>query len=71
MSLDYIIFRLQNGQKGEFKGELIDGKFYWYPNENVRYVIWQNEKKQWYEKGEFKREGNWTQFFEMTLDQVK
>ncbi|WP_347924739.1 hypothetical protein [Pontimicrobium sp. SW4] len=62
---------LQNGQKGEFKGELIDGKFYWYPNENMRYIIWINENGQWYETGEFNREGKWYQVFEMTLDYVK
>lgn len=59
---------LQNGQNAEFKAELIDNKFYWYPNEKVRYIIWMNENGQWYEKGEFKREENWNQFFEMTLD---
>jgi len=59
---------LQNGQNAEFKAELIDKKLYWYPNENVRYIIWLNEKGQWYEKGEYKREDKWFQFFEMTLD---
>ena len=59
---------LPSGKNAEFKAELIDNKLHWYPSENVRYVIWQNDNKQWYEKGEFKREGNWTQFFEMTLD---
>jgi hypothetical protein len=58
---------LQNGQNGEFKAELIDNKLFWYPNENVRYTIWLNDNGQWYEKGEFKREENWNQFFEMTL----
>ena len=59
---------LQNGQNAEFKAELIDKKLYWYPNENVRYIIWLNKKGQWYEKGEYKREDKWFQFFEMTLD---
>jgi hypothetical protein len=59
---------LQNGQNAEFKAELIDKKLYWYPNKNVRYIIWLNEKGQWYEKGEYKREDKWFQFFEMTLD---
>ena len=62
---------VQNGQKGEFKGELVDGKFYWYLNENMRYIIWINENEQWYETGEFNREGKWYQFFEMTLDRIK
>ena len=62
---------LQNGRKGEFKGELNDNKFYWYPNENMRYIIWINENGQWYETGEFNRDGKWLQFFEMTLDRVK
>lgn len=59
---------LQNGQNAEFKAEMIDNKLFWYPNENVRYIIWLNEKGQWYEKGEYKREDTWNQFFEMTLD---
>ena len=62
---------LQNGRKGEFKGELIGNKFYWYPNENMRYIIWINENGQWYETGEFNREGKWFQIFEMTLDRIK
>ena len=62
---------LQNGQNAEFKGELIDNKFYWYPNEKVRYIIWLNDNGQWYEKGEYKREDNWNQFFEMILDLEK
>ena len=61
---------LQNGQQGEFKAELIANKFYWYPNENVRYIIWLNEEGQWDEKGEYKNGGNWTQFFEMTLNRT-
>lgn len=62
---------LQNGQKNEFKGELINGKFHWYPNDNMRYIIWLNENGQWFETGEFNREGTWHQFFEMTLDRVE
>ncbi len=59
---------LPSGQNAEFKAELIDNKFHWYPNDNVRYIIWLNENGQWYERGEYKREDDWTQFFEMTLD---
>lgn len=58
---------LPNGMNSEFKAEIIDNKLYWYPNENVRYVIWQNANEQWFEKGDYKSEGSWTQFFEMTL----
>jgi hypothetical protein len=58
---------LPSGQSAEFKAELIDGKLHWYPRENTRYVTWLNDKGQWCEKGEFMREGNWSQFFEMTL----
>jgi hypothetical protein len=58
---------LPSGQNAEFKAELIDDKLYWYPNENVRYIIWLKENGQWYEKGEYNREDNWNQFFEMTL----
>ncbi len=59
---------LQNGRKGEFKGELIDGKFYWYPSKDMRYIIELNEKDQWFETGEIRQGENWFQFFEMTLD---
>ena len=59
---------LANGRKGEFKAELIDGKFYWYPRENMRYVIEINDQGQWFETGEFDNQGNWFQFFEMTLN---
>lgn len=62
---------LQNGRKGEFKAELIDKKFHWYPNVNMRYIISLNEKDQWYEIGEIKRGENWFQFFEMTLDRTE
>ncbi len=61
---------LQNGRKGEFKAELIDGKFYWYPNQNIRYIIELNEKDQWYEIGEFRQGESWNRFFEMTLNRV-
>lgn len=63
---------LNTGQGGEFKGELIDDIFYWYIEDNMRYVIYLNTKGQWYEKGEYNTGGdNWFQFFEMTLDKVK
>ena len=61
---------LKTGRKGEFDGELIDGKFYWYPNPQMRYIIGINEQGQWYETGEFARGEGWFQFFEMTLDRV-
>lgn len=59
---------LPSGQNAEFKAELIENKLFWYPNENVRYIIWLNENRQWYERGEYKRGEDWNQFFEMTLD---
>ncbi|TVQ19419.1 MAG: hypothetical protein EA361_00785 [Bacteroidetes bacterium] len=63
---------LNSGLGGEFKAELIDNVFYWYPGENMRYIIYINEKGQWYEKGEYNMGGdNWFQFFEMTLDKVE
>ena len=61
---------LQNGRKGEFKAELIDEKFHWYPMENMRYIIELNADDQWFEIGEIKRGDTWYQFFEMTLDRV-
>ncbi|CAN5383873.1 hypothetical protein BH23BAC1_BH23BAC1_05400 [soil metagenome] len=36
----------------------------------MRYIINLNDQGQWYEKGEIKRNGNWLQFFEMTLDKL-
>lgn len=67
---DSFLFRsyLQNGQSADFKAEMIDKKLYWYPNENVRYIVWLNKEGQWHEIGEFKRGDDWFQFFEMTLD---
>jgi len=59
---------LSTGHGGSFKAELKEDKFYWYPNENMRYIIYLNEKGQWYEIGEMKRQDSWFQFFEMTLD---
>jgi hypothetical protein len=56
------------GRGGSFDAELIDGKFYWYPNNNMRYIIWLNDKGQWYETGEYRRDEKWNQFFEMTLN---
>lgn len=61
---------LPNGQNNEFDAELIDNKLHWYPNDNVRYIIWLNEKGQWYETGEYKKGEEWVQYFEMTLDRV-
>ena len=59
---------LASGLGGEFKGEIKEGKFYWYPNANMQYIIWLNEKGQWFEIGEMKRNNEWFRFFEMTLD---
>ena len=59
---------LSDGKGGIFSGEIIDGKFYWYPNDFIRYIIAINENGQWHEIGEMNRNGNWFQFFEMTLD---
>lgn len=59
---------LPSGMNAEFKAEVIDNKLYWYPNDNVRYVIWLNENGQWYETGEYKKGETWNQFFDMTLD---
>lgn len=59
---------LANGRKGEFKAELEDEKFTWFPRENTRYVIEINDAGQWFEVGEFNRQGNWYKFFEMTLN---
>ncbi len=61
---------LQNGMKGTFKAEIIDGSLYWYPSENVRYIININQKGEWHEIGEFNRQENWMKFFEMTLIKV-
>lgn len=62
---------LPSGMTAEFRAEIIDNKLYWYPNENVRYIVWLNENEQWYETGEYKRGEIWHQFFEMTLGKQK
>lgn len=59
---------LANGMDGKFKAELLDGKLNWYLMGNMRYIISINEKGQWYEKGEMKKDDQWFQIFEMTLD---
>lgn len=60
---------LANGREGKFKAELIDNKLYWYPMDTMRYIIFINEKGQWYETGEMNRGEQWFQFFEMTLNE--
>lgn len=59
---------LSTGMQGTFNAELIEDSFYWYPNENMRYIIRLNEEDQWFEVGEIKRGDSWFQFFEMTLN---
>ncbi|MCE7055045.1 hypothetical protein LZF95_10200 [Algoriphagus sp. AGSA1] len=61
---------LQSNQHGTYESELVGEVFYWYPTNNVRYVIKINEKGQWYEIGEANAGGTWYQFMEMTLDKV-
>jgi hypothetical protein len=61
---------LQSGEKGTYPAELIDGKLYWYPVKEVRYVIEINEKGQWFEIGEYNAGTAWYKFLEMTLDKV-
>ena len=59
---------LANGREEKFKAELKEKELHWYPMDNMRYIIFINEKGQWCEKGEMKRGEQWFQFFEMTLD---
>lgn len=59
---------LATGLQGDFKAELIEDAFYWYPNENIRYIIRLNDQEQWFEIGEIRRNDNWFQFFEMSLN---
>jgi len=61
---------LQSGEKGTYPAELIDGKLYWYPKKQVRYVIEINAKGQWFEIGEYNAGKEWYKFFEMTMDKV-
>lgn len=61
---------LSTGLEGSFKAELIDDKLYWFPNENMRYIIELDESGQWFEIGEINQNGQWFQFFEMTLKKV-
>ncbi len=62
---------LQSGEKGTYKAEMKEGKFCWYPVEQVRYVIGINDKGQWFEIGEYNAGTQWYKFFEMTLDKVE
>ena len=59
---------MSNGRSGSFKAELIENKLFWYPVDNIRYIIFINDEGQWYETGEMNRNEQWFQFFEMTLD---
>lgn len=59
---------LQSGEKGIYPAELIDGKLYWYPVKEVRYVIEINDQGQWFEIGEYNAGTQWYKFFEMTLE---
>lgn len=61
---------LSDGRNGSFEAELIGDKFYWYPNEMIRYVIGLNDQGKWNEVGQMKRNDTWFQFFEMTLDKM-
>lgn len=62
---------LSTSRSGNFRAELKGDTFYWFPNENMRYIISLNENDQWYEIGEMKRNGKWIKFFEMTLDKIE
>ncbi len=61
---------LQNGRKGTFNVELIGEKLFWYPAEQVRYIIEIKEDGQWFESGEYNAGGTWVKFFEMTLSKI-
>lgn len=61
---------LQSGEKGTYKAELKEGKLFWYPTEQVRYIIEINDQGQWFEIGEYNDGGTWYKFFEMTLDKI-
>jgi hypothetical protein len=62
---------LSSGLSNTFTGELKGDVFYWYPGENMRYVVRINEEGQWVEKGEMNRGENWIPFLEMTLDKAE
>lgn len=62
---------LQSGEKGTYRAELKEGKLFWYPVEQVRYVIEINDQGQWFEVGEYNAGTQWYKFFEMTLEKVK
>jgi len=62
---------LSNGSNSAFPADLIDNRFYWYPNDDVRYIIWLNQNGKWQETGEFKKDGQWNQFFEMVLNRIE
>lgn len=61
---------LQNGRKGTFKAELIGEKLFWYPTEQVRYIIEISADGKWFEIGQYNAGGSWVKFFEMTLSKI-
>jgi len=61
---------LSSGHGGSFKAELLANRLYWYPSDNMRYIIYLTDKGQWYETGEINQNGQWMQFFEMTLNKL-
>lgn len=61
---------LQNGKKGSYDAELKEDSFYWYPAENVRYIIQIDKDGNWKETGEYQGENGWYQFFEMKLSKL-
>lgn len=66
---------LANGITGDQEAKLIEGGWQWgfqFPGGAVRYTIKVNEKDEWFEVGEFSRDGQtWLKNFEMTLHRVK
>ena len=66
---------LANGRDGTFSGEINKaGQFVWQMNDSYgtrRFIIEINSNGQWFEIGEFSKDGKqWHQFFEMTLDRM-
>lgn len=59
-----------SGLGEDIRAEVKDGKFYWYPREDIRCISQINSKGQLYETAEMKQGPSWVQIWEITLDKV-
>lgn len=61
---------LATGNHGRFTAILKGNRFYWYPYDNTGYGVTINEKGQWDEVGQIRKDDEIQQFVETILDKV-